>query len=78
MKPIQIMMDEDILSELDKDKNVLRHGRSAVFRQMAAEYLKRKKEKEISSLYRKAYGNGKDILGNDFECWEQEGVWPAD
>ena len=72
------MMDEDILSELDKDKDIRRRGRSAVFRQLAVEYLKRKKDKEITSLYRKAYGNSKDMLGDDFEDWEEEGVWPAD
>ena len=72
------MMDEDLLSAMDEDDEVRSRGRSAVFRRLAAEYLKLKKSREISSLYRKAYGGQKNILGAEFEGWEREGVWPED
>ena len=74
MKPIQIMMDERLLEQLDADEDVLRLGRSAVFRRIAAEYIERSRRRSISNSYQKAYtGNG---LGEEFSGWEQEGTWP--
>ena len=75
MKPIQIMMDDDLLKELDKDEAVLRFGRSAVFRRIVSEYLNRRKKMEISNAYKKAYSDGK-ALDDEFAGWEDEGVWP--
>ncbi len=69
-------MDDETLADLDRDEDVRRMGRSAVFRKLAAEYIKRKKEKEISSLYRKAYGSRTEAMDNEFKGWEDEGVWP--
>jgi hypothetical protein len=76
MKPIQILIDNETLAALDSDEEVQRFGRSAVFRRLAAEYVKRKKEKEIAFLYRKAYGGQTEDLNKEFEGWEDEGVWP--
>lgn len=70
-------MDDDLLSAIDKDDDVRKHGRSAVFRQLAAEYVKRKKEEEIESLYIQAYRDEKAGLGDEFGGWEREGVWPV-
>ncbi len=72
------MMDENILAELDRDKDVVEKGRSAVFRKLAIEYLRRKKEKEISSLYRKAYVHQEESLVAELEGWDREGVWPEE
>jgi metal-responsive CopG/Arc/MetJ family transcriptional regulator len=74
MKPIQILMNEETLAELDEDKEVRRRGRSAIFRQLASDYLKRNKEKNISSLYKLAYGDKK--IDDEFAGWEKEGIWP--
>ena len=74
MKPIQILINEETLAELDADGEVRRQGRSAIFRQLAADYLKRNKEKNISALYKQAYGGIK--IGEEFAGWEREGVWP--
>jgi metal-responsive CopG/Arc/MetJ family transcriptional regulator len=39
MKPVQIMLDEELLRRLDATPEVEREGRSAVVRRAVAEYL---------------------------------------
>ncbi len=70
------MMDDDLLSAIDQDEDVKKHGRSAVFRKLAAEYVKRKKEREIASLYVQAYSDKNAGVSDEFSDWESEGVWP--
>jgi metal-responsive CopG/Arc/MetJ family transcriptional regulator len=77
MKAIQITMDEALLAHFDADDEVRRHGRSAVLRRIAAEYLERRKREAVARQYRNAYGDGRG-LGNEFAVWEEEGVWPSD
>ncbi len=78
MKPIQIMMDEKLLDELDADEEVRRLGRSAVFRRMAAEYIELQRRRTISIMYRQAYGKDSEGLGKEFNGWENEGRWPSE
>jgi metal-responsive CopG/Arc/MetJ family transcriptional regulator len=75
MKPIQIMVDPELLSDLDATEEVRREGRSAVFRRAISEYLERRRRQQIRDQYRRAYGTGA-ALGNDFEGWEEQGSWP--
>jgi metal-responsive CopG/Arc/MetJ family transcriptional regulator len=77
MKTIQITMDEELLAKLDRDLETQRDGRSAVLRRAAAEYLKRRRHRDIAAGYQKAYGN-KPGLGNEFDGWENEGRWPSE
>ena len=77
MKPIQIMMDEKLLNELDEDEEVRRLGRSAVFRRMAAEYIEHHRRRNISIMYRQAYGKDSEGLGKEFNGWENEGRWSS-
>jgi metal-responsive CopG/Arc/MetJ family transcriptional regulator len=74
MKAIQVTFDEPLLEALDKDEEVRRDGRSAVLRRAAAEYLRRKRSQRITDQYRKAYAQ---VTADDFEGWEDEGVWPS-
>jgi len=76
MKPIQITLDERLLARLDADSEVRRHGRSAVLRRAAEEYLHRRRKQTIASQYAKAYG-AEPGLGAEFSGWEDEGSWPA-
>ncbi len=75
MKAIQVVFDEDLLEELDSRPEVRERGRSAVLREAAAAYLKRRRESEIAEQYARAYG-AESGLGADLEGWEEEGVWP--
>ena len=68
-------MDERLLRRLDDDDEVRRIGRSAVLRRAAAEYLQRRRARQVSDAYVRAYGNDEG-LDDDFAGWEHEGAWP--
>ena len=68
-------MDERLLHRLDADPEVKRDGRSAVLRRAVALYLRRRRARQVSESYARAYGQGEG-LGDEFAGWEHEGVWP--
>ena len=70
-------MDDNILNDFDKDDDVRKQGRSAIFRKLASEYLRLKREKKITAFYTEAYGSPSDGLGPEYEGWEDEGAWPG-
>ncbi len=77
MKPIQIMMDPDLLESLDATEEVRREGRSAVLRRAVAHYLKEIRRTEIRERYRRAYGESPG-LGDGFDGWTEQGAWPEE
>ena len=78
MRAVQIRFDEDLLAELDQTVEVREKGRSAVLRQVIADFLRRRRELAIDAQYERAYSGVSNPLGEDFEGWEGEGVWPAE
>ena len=54
MKAVQVVLDEDLLKKLDSDPEVKRHGRSAVLRRAATEYLKRGRKRRIAEAVDRA------------------------
>jgi metal-responsive CopG/Arc/MetJ family transcriptional regulator len=78
MKAIQVMFEEALLAELDGTAEVRERGRSAVLRQLAGDFLRRRRKQEIDSQYERAYSGVAAPLGKDFEGWEREGVWPPE
>jgi metal-responsive CopG/Arc/MetJ family transcriptional regulator len=78
MKPIQVMMDEELLNELDADEEVQKSGRSAVLRRIVAEYIEHRRRRKIADHYRRAYGDSGGKLDADFDVWEDEGTWPSE
>ncbi len=77
MKPIQIMMDRELLEDLDDMEEVKRDGRSAVLRRAATEYVLRRRNELIRERYQRAYGDREGICG-EYEGWEDQGAWPED
>ena len=75
MKAIQITVDDRLLARLDADPEVKRLGRSAVFRRAVEAYLAHRRRRSIADAYRRGYGSGAG-LGEEFEGWSEEGVWP--
>jgi len=75
MKPVQVMLDERLLEELDAAPEVARDGRSAVIRRAIADYLSRARRAEIRERYESAYGAGAEPAA-DLEGWADEGEWP--
>jgi metal-responsive CopG/Arc/MetJ family transcriptional regulator len=74
MKPIQVVLDEKLLRELDATEEVQREGRSAVLRRVLADYLRRGRQARIQAAYERAYADSGD-LGVEFEGWEEQGTW---
>jgi metal-responsive CopG/Arc/MetJ family transcriptional regulator len=77
MKAIQITVDDRLLARLDRDPEVRRSGRSAVFRRAVEAYLRDRRKKDIAAAYRQAYGTERG-LGAEWEGWTEEGVWPEE
>jgi len=76
MKPIQVMFDETLLRRLDADAEVRQLGRSAVLRRAAAEYLRRRRVRNIADAYQRAYGTTPPALDLELTGWPDEGAWP--
>ncbi len=77
MKPVQVLFDEDLLAELDSDQQVQRLGRSRILRQLAASYLKERREAALDARYIEGYG-GDSKVAEELEGWVEEGAWPDD
>jgi metal-responsive CopG/Arc/MetJ family transcriptional regulator len=77
MKPVQLLFDEELLAELDSDERVQRVGRSEVLRELAASYLRQRREAALDARYITGYG-GKVRVSEELEGWAEEGVWPDD
>ncbi len=77
MKAIQVTFDETLLARLDRHPLVRQRGRSAILREAAAAFLKRKEDEEIDRRYREGYA---DIA--EFDCasaeWAAQGTWPEE
>lgn len=71
------MMDEELLAELDRREEVGKLGRSAIFRQVLRDYLRRRRDEDLAHQYRRAYGDLPG-LGSEFEGWEEQGEWPKE
>jgi metal-responsive CopG/Arc/MetJ family transcriptional regulator len=75
MKPVQVMLDERLLAQLDATEEAQRDGRSAVLRRAVEAYLRQRKRVSIATQYRKAY-RGREGLGKEFAGWDEQGAWP--
>ena len=70
-------MEERLLAELDATEEVRQKGRSAVLRRALEHYLHRRRRASIAADYALAYGDER-ILGEAWEGWEEQGIWPAE
>ena len=77
MKAIQITIDEGLLTQLDADEQVRHLGRSAVLRQVAAEYIERRKRQAVAEQYQRAYAGAAAAIP-ELGDWEWQGVWPTE
>jgi metal-responsive CopG/Arc/MetJ family transcriptional regulator len=77
MKPVQILIDEELLAGLDEDEEVLRAGRSKVLRGLIAAYLESRREARLDLKYRQGYGEDLQVT-EELEGWDEEGSWPEE
>ncbi len=74
MKPVQILMDDELLAGLDADEEVRRSGRSKVLRGLVSAYLESRREARLDAQYRKGYGDDLRV-SEELEGWDDEGSW---
>ena len=60
MKAVQIMFEEELLAQLDETAEVRQKGRSAVLRELASDFLRRRRAREIDAQYERAYAEVED------------------
>ena len=77
MKPVQILIDEELLAGLDADEEVRRTGRSKVLRGLIAAYLESRREARLDLQYRQGYG-GNVRVSEELDGWDEEGSWPEE
>lgn len=79
-RSVQISLDEELLREVDRQKETKRDGRSAVIRRALHLYLERKRSEDIDALYAKAYGRGGGTKDNgevrEFDALLESQAWP--
>ena len=68
MKPVHILIDEELLAALDDDEEVRRNGRSKVLRGLAAAYLERKRDLRLDEEYRRGYGD-RSRINEELDGW---------
>ncbi len=72
------MFDEELLAVLDETDDVREQGRSAVLRQITAEFLRQRRAHQLDEQYERAYAGVENPLGDELEGWKDEGVWPPE
>ena len=75
MKPVQILIDEELLERLDEDDEVRLRGRSKVLRELVSAYLESQRDARIDAQYKRGYGDGLQV-SEELEGWGEEGAWP--
>jgi metal-responsive CopG/Arc/MetJ family transcriptional regulator len=77
MKPVQILVDEELLAGLDEDEEVRLRGRSKVLRRLIAAYLESRREVRLDLQYRQGYGDNLRV-SEELDGWDEEGSWPKE
>jgi metal-responsive CopG/Arc/MetJ family transcriptional regulator len=77
MKPVQILMDEELLAGLDEDEEVRRKGRSKVLRGLVSAYLESQREARLDAQYQRGYGDDLRV-SEELDGWGEEGSWPEE
>ena len=75
VKTVRVVFDEALLERLDSDPAVRERGRSAVLREAARDFLRRRETEGVDRRYAAGYG-GSDSVGTELRGWDQEGAWP--
>jgi metal-responsive CopG/Arc/MetJ family transcriptional regulator len=77
MKPVQILVDEELLAGLDEDEEVRLRGRSKVLRRLIAAYLESRREVRLDLQYRQGYRDNLRV-SEELDGWDEEGSWPKE
>ena len=74
MKTVQMTLDDELVSAVDRTVRRLRTTRSAFTRDALRAALDRVRVRELEDKHRKGYGR-KPVRKREFSVWEREQVW---
>jgi metal-responsive CopG/Arc/MetJ family transcriptional regulator len=74
MKTIQMTLDDDLVSSVDKAARRLKTSRSAFTRNALRSALERLRMQELERQHREGYAK-KPTKKGEFDAWEHEQVW---
>jgi metal-responsive CopG/Arc/MetJ family transcriptional regulator len=75
-RAVQISIDEELLSRIDRDVEARREGRSAFIRSAVHWYLEVKEQAAIDEAIRSAYRDRADEALSEIEPLIESQVWP--
>jgi metal-responsive CopG/Arc/MetJ family transcriptional regulator len=75
MKVVQMTLDEELVSLVDKAVAKLKTTRSAFTREALRSALERLRTRELEERHRQGYLK-KPVKGGEFDPWQDEQVWP--
>jgi len=75
-KPVQVSIDRELLSKIDRDPQTKAEGRSAFIRDAVTLYLATKHRRDVDRQIAAAYRGKSDELLADTEIWLKEQAWP--
>jgi len=74
MKTVQMTLDDDLVSSVDKAARRLRTSRSAFAREALRSALERLRMQELERKHREGYAK-KPAKRGEFDVWEREQAW---
>jgi metal-responsive CopG/Arc/MetJ family transcriptional regulator len=72
MKPVQIVLDDELLREVDREVRRSKSNRSALVRTALREHLKGKRIRELEA---RGYER---FPASEFDAWDRVAAWPED
>ena len=75
MRRVQIRIDEELLTSVDKAAKNLKMTRAAFMRKILHEALDRLAISELEHKHRRGYQR-QPVRKGEFNVWEKEQVWP--
>ena len=77
MRPIQILMDEKLIREVDREAKRRRTDRSKLMRAALEAFLAEARRQALDERYRRGY-EVKPQRRDEIEAWEEIQAWPEE
>lgn len=77
MKTVQIVLDEELLGQADREARKAKVTRSELMRDALREYLRQRQMRELEARDRRGYEEH-PVAPGEFDAWDQVTSWPRD
>jgi metal-responsive CopG/Arc/MetJ family transcriptional regulator len=75
MKTIQVVLEDELLREVDREARRARVNRSRLIREALRQLLRQRKIHELEGRHRQAYGQAPETAG-EFDVFDVVRAWP--